>query len=447
MTYTVLFVIALFAIAFFAFLIRGCKDAFSRLVLLLFGSYWIVSLIGSQFQIQGLFLPKESTIWICLAGVLFFTLGFLCVRIPTSSLSLYKPSILKESIDKVLNSVPFKVTLIIVALFVISQDILMYEVIFVKAAMSGSELRGSVFSEESFYSPLFLFARDVFFSWYIPIIRALLCYSLFFKRNWFTIVMFVLLFGYTVLDAGRFGFVRALIPLIAVIGLFQFAKGKVFLLKKQKIVLWTVLGVAFIFIFLTSALRNSGNRFTNAIQDGWDATTTQMVSYSIGPIVAFDYQINSDFVRSIGGYRYGSISLWPFTTPYFRLQTPYKGINPNFVRFREESEKNRIVIGTNLIWNGLYTWNLNFYSDGGLWGIILLNFLFGFLMRLCIKWTYEQKTVYSFILCTIILSFVVQSALKLFDYTVLDPVFFIALIVLSKTVSSKSFRTKRIAFH
>lgn len=440
-----IYLVILFGIVFFTLIIRGCKDAFSKLVLIIFGAFWIFSLIGSQFKIQGLFLPKDSTIMICLVGILFFILGYLSVVISPRTAAHYKPSILEKSINKVLNSVFFRVSLIVMTLFVISQDILMYNMIFINASVAAGDLRGSAFGEESFYSPLFLLSINLLFCWYIPVIRALFCYSLFFKRDKYTIIMFLLLFGYAILDAGRFGFIRALIPIIAVIGLFQYVGGKTYLQKTQKKVLWYIVGVAFFFVFVVSALRQGSRNFSVAVEEGWNATTEQIVSYSIGPIVALDCQINSGFVNNIGGYKYGSISLWPFTTPYFRFQTPYIGINPNYVRYREESEQNRITIGGNLAWNGLYTWNLNFYCDGGVLGVILLNFLFGFLMRFCIKWTYRQKTISSFILCTLVLSFVVQAPLKLSDYSVLDPVLIIALIILSKIESSKGVVYNKVA--
>ena len=433
MTYLVI----IFGILFFTFCIRGCKDALSRLVLLIFGSFWIFSLIGSQFQIQGLYLPQDSTILICLLGVLFFTIGFLSVNITTGNIAYYNPRVLNASINGLLNNIIFKLSLVISTLFILSQDIMMYNVIIIKAAMSASELRGSVYGDDSIYSPLLRITQGLYFCWYIPIIRALFCYSLFFKRDRYTLLMFLLLFGYTALDAGRFGFIRALIPIIAVIGLFQYVGRKLQLQKSQKRILWYIFSVAFFFVFMTSMFRMSQQSFKGNVEEGWTTTINHISSYSIGPIVAFDQQIHSNFVNNIGGYGYGSISLWPFITPYYRFQSGYKGINPNFVKFREESEENRIIIGDNMAWNGLYTWNLNFYSDGGILGVILLNFLFGFLMRFCIKWIYRQETVYSFILCTLLLSFVIQAPMKLSDYSAFDPVFIIVLIILSNIESRK----------
>ena len=137
MTYLVI----IFGILFFTFCIRGCKDALSRLVLLIFGSFWIFSLIGSQFQIQGLYLPQDSTILICLLGVLFFTIGFLSVNITTGNIAYYNPRVLNASINGLLNNKIFKLSLVISTLFILSQDIMMYNVIIMKAAMSASELR------------------------------------------------------------------------------------------------------------------------------------------------------------------------------------------------------------------------------------------------------------------------------------------------------------------
>lgn len=427
-----LLLVSFFA-AFFFFLVRICSDALSKLVLSIFGGFWAFSLIGTQFGIQGLNIPEDSTLLICILGILSFYAGYILVKITPNTILRYNSTTLKRSIDGLISNKIFSVFLYITTIYIISQDILFFNVIFVDKVLMGNEVRGSLWDDESFYSPTFRFAVVNIFSWFIPIVRALFCYSLFFKRERITVVMFFLLFGFAALDAGRIGYVRAIIPLIVVIGLFQVSRGKIYLLKTQKTLLLSILFISLVFIFVISTIRNSSNDFKSAMSDGWDATTEQIVSYSIGPVVAFDHQINSNVInRSIGGYGYGSVSLWPFMTPYFRLQTPYKGINPNFVDFREYTEKNKIDIGLPFNWNGLYTWNLNFYVDGGILGVILLNFLFGFLMRSVIKLTYLHQTVYTFILCSLVLIFVFQSPMKLLDYYVIDPVFIIVLLLLSK---------------
>ena len=424
--------LVLFFSAFFILLVPKCTDAFSKLVLSIFGGFWAISLIGSQFNIQGLHTPHDMTLLICVLGIICFTVGFYSVSISSTVLVRYNANLLKQSIENLISNKVFQIIVYVAAIFIISQDILLMDAIFVDKILMGGDARMAIWDEDSIYNPILRFLIPNFFSWLIPIVKGLFCYSLLFKRNRFTVVMLVLLFGYTALDVGRIGFVKAIMPLIAVIGLLQFHKGKVYILKGQKRLSLAIASIVFVFVFIVSTIRTSNSNFTSAMSDGWNATIEQFVSYSVGPTVAFDHQINSTaFHNVVGKEGYGSISLWPFMTPYFRLQTPYVSIKPNFDKFREFTEKDKIDIGLLMSWNGLYTWNLNFYSDAGVFGIILLNFLFGFFMRYTIKLTYRHQTVYSYILCTIVLMYVIISPMKLVDYNVIDPIIISVLMILS----------------
>lgn len=424
--------LVLFFSAFFIILVPRCTDAFSKMVCSFFGGFWAISLIGTQFHIQGLHIPQDTTLLICVMGILCFYFGFISVPISSSVLLRYNSNILKQSIEDLISNRVFQIIVYVATIYIISQDILLMNAIYVDKILMGGNARGTLWDEETLYSPFLRFLISNFFSWFIPIVKGLFCYSLFYKRNRFTIVMLLLLFGFTALDVGRIGFIKAIMPLIAVVGLFQSYKGKINLSRAQKKLFLAIVSLVFVFIFVVSTIRNSSNDFVSAISDGWDATIEQVVSYSVGPTVAFDHQIKSDaFHKYVGENGYGSISLWPFMAPYFRLQTPYRGINPNFVEFREFTEKEKIDVGLRFSWNGMYTWNLNFYSDAGLIGIILLNFLFGFFTRYTIKLTYRHQTVSSFILCTIVMMYVILSPLKLVDYNVIDPVFIFVLLFLS----------------
>lgn len=427
-----LFFLILFFFLYFFFLVRKCVDGFSKMVLTIYGTFWAISLIGTQFNIQGLHTPHDTTLLICVLGILCFYLGFISVPIPSAVLVRYNSDLLKQSIESIITNKVFKIIVCVSAVYIISQDVLLINAIFVDKVLMGGNARGTLWDEESLYNPILRFLIANFFSWLIPIVKGLFCYSLFYKRDRFTIVMLLLLFGFTALDVGRIGFIKAIMPLIVVIGLFQFYKGKIYILKAQKRLFFAIMSLVFVFIFVISTIRNSSNDFVSAMNDGWNATIEQVVSYSIGPTVAFDHQINSPtFHNFVGEDGRGSISLWPLMIPYFRLQTPYRGINPNFVEFRDFTEKEKVDVGLHFNWNGLYTWNLNFYSDAGIVGIILLNFLFGFFMRYTIKLTYRHQTVYSYILCTIVVMYVIMSPMKLNDYNVIDPVFIFVLLFLS----------------
>lgn len=427
-----LFLLILFFFLYFFFLVRKCVDGFSKMVLIIYGAFWTVSLIGTQFNIQGLHTPQDTTLLICVLGIICFSVGFFSVPISSTVLVRYNANLLKQSIENLISNKIFQIIVYVATIYIISQDILLINAIFVDKVLIGGDARVAIWDEDSLYNPILRFLIPNFFSWLIPIVKGLFCYSLFYKRDRFTIVMLLLLFGFTALDVGRIGFIKAILPLIAVIGLFQIYKGRIYLLKAQKKLFLAIMSLAFVFVFVVSTIRNASSDFTSAMSDGWNATIEQVVSYSIGPTVAFDHQINSNaFHNFVGEDGRGSISLWPLMTPYFRLQTPYIGIKPNFDKFREFTEKEKIDVGIYYNWNGLYTWNLNFYSDGGILGIILLNFLFGFFMRYTIKLTYRHQTVYSYILCTIVLMYVILSPMKLIDYNVIDPIFISVLLILS----------------
>ena len=176
------------------------------------------------------------------------------------------------------------------------------------------------------------------------------------------------------------------------------------------------------------------SRMSNYIDsnDGIDtkveATSKAMLSYAVGPISAFDYAVNNNYLERIGGYKYGGLTLAaPELFVYIIL---------NKCGFRYEKSLDSLVcikqdeyinVGDESYWNALYTSLLFYYLDLGWLGIVLFPFLFGLIIRFLIKKFYCTNSVCIFI----ILAFVFHGILRaVTDYNFVDVFLFLWMLVL-----------------
>ena len=406
MVYVIIFIFALLFL-----ILKGTRmDTLSFVTLLLFYLYWCVQLILSQFRINGVYMPSALSTVCLLIGVICFTLGYYSITIRTSVVSKYKLNYvetLKNSVNNLVEKEWF-----IILLILCSGYILYLDVHFFDAIAMGAFIRVDGSSMAEYYGPTFAKVNTYFFSWYIPFLRPIFCYCLLFRRTWYVPLMALSLLGFEILSGGRVGLIRTFIPVILIWGLFrkQFSRKYILLLSL------IVVGIYFGIIALT-AFRLGTTDFGALVMDGQEYSNDAIVTYFVGPAVAFDQVINSNIIDVTGGYKMGLNVLWPVFFPiivvfYLLGFTDY--INGPAGSVSDYLQFHYLTIDPSTKWNALYTWNVDFFCDGGLIGIIFMNFLFGFLMRYCFKWLYVKGTVYNLILVSILFVIVMQAPLKLY---------------------------------
>lgn len=420
-------IVILFAILFF--ILKSSKlDSLSFVTLMVFYLYWFVQLVLSQFQIQNVYLPSmQSTIYLMM-GVISFSFGYYSIKIKPAVIQNYKYNVidkLKESINTLVEKKWFQLLLAVTAIYIVSLDVYFFD-----AIAAGAFIRTEGISMVEYYGPTFAKLNTYLLCWYIPLMRPIFCYCFLYRRKWYLPFMAVLLLGFEILSGGRIGLIRTFIPVLLIIGLFRLNEG--YKLKPKQIVAFiiVVVGIYYGVIALT-AFRAGTTDFSSAIYDGQELTNDAFVTYFVGPAVAFDQVIHSNIIDATGGFKLGLNVLWPLFFPilvvlYIVGVTNYingpAGAVSDFLQF------NYLSVGIGSRWNALYTWNVDFYCDAGIIGIIVFNFLFGYLMRYCFKWMYNKGTVYNLIIVSLVFVIVLQAPIKLYGMFNLLPILIYVLL-------------------
>ena len=405
-------------IILFARLIKKRQDVSSKTIMFTYYLLWFAVLFLSQFGLVGFDIPTAySTLLQCI-GVLFFSLGFYLVPVNTSYTTFDRAK-LKKSIDSLFGNLFFKIFIIILSIYILSLLITYYQTVMIAQAVDLAEFRAMDREEVArLYGPMFAVLKTFLLIWLIPVLRCLFCYGLVCNRNWLLIPMAVLLLGYESLGAGRFGYVRTFIPMILIIPLFLSNKNKLKISLRQSVTFLILIVGLYVVLAVITGLRTRVSDSVEISSETREAFNEQFVSYGVGPTVAFSYALDHKYVEKIGGYKYGEITLYPLLWP-IELLAYWSGltdkVNPGRTDYADYIQDNWIKTSSDLSWNALYTWNLDFYCDYGLLGIIFFNLMFGFLFRQSLKLVYKQGTVWGFIICAWLTQIIVQSPIKLSD--------------------------------
>lgn len=420
-------IVALFAVLFF--ILRISKlDSLSSVTLMVFYLYWFIQLILSQFRIHDVYMPSILSTFYLMIGVISFSIGYYTIKIKPVDIQNYKYNVidkLKGSIDSLVDKKWFQLVLVGTAIYIVSLDVYFFD-----AIAAGAFIRTEGISMVEYYGPTFAKLNTYLLCWYIPLMRPIFCYCLLYRRKWYLPFMALLLLGFEILSGGRIGLIRTFIPILLIIGLFRINKGYKF--KPKQIVAFSLIAVGIYYgIIALTAFRAGTTDFSSAVNDGRDLTNDAFVTYFVGPAVAFDQVIHSNIIDVTGGIKFGLNVLWPLFFPilvvlYIAGVTNYingpAGAVSDFLQF------NYLSVGTGSKWNALYTWNVDFYCDAGIIGIIVFNFLFGYLMRYCFKWMYNKGTVYNLIIVSFVFVIVLQAPIKLYGMFNLLPILIYVLL-------------------
>lgn len=412
------FIIIVLFIILFVHLKMRRQDVSSQLFMFIYYSLWFIVLFLSQFGLVGFDIPTVySTIVLCL-GVLFFSFGFYLVPINTSYTTFDKVK-LKKSVDSLFSNFYFKIIIISLSIYILSLLYTYYRTVVIAQAMDLAEFRAMDREDvASLYGPLFAILKTFLLVWLIPVLRCLFCYGLVCNRSWLLIPMAVLLLGYESLGAGRFGYVRTFLPMILVIPLLLSDKNKLKISFRQSITFIIIIVGLYVLLSVITSLRMRVSDSVELSSETQDAFNEQLVSYAVGPTVAFSYALDHKYVEQIGGYKLGEITMYSLLWP-LEILAYWSGftdkVNPGRTSYSDYIQDNWISTSPKFSWNALYTWNLDFYCDYGLLGIIFFNLMFGFLFRQSLRLVYRHGTVWGFIICAWLSQIIIQSPIKLSD--------------------------------
>ena len=168
--------------------------------------------------------------------------------------------------------------------------------------------------------------------------------------------------------------------------------------KKNVIKLAAVFCIAFYGASLTTSMYED-NGEGNVREAGQDLLR-QVVSYKVGPLVAFDKALEKDYLSTIGGYQFGRATLGGAIDYYGCSILSMAGIKVKQVRDITMSplQNNFIYVGTDNTMNFAYTSLIYFYFDLGFFGIIIFSFMFGMIVRYTVFYLKKKRTIGSVLL-------------------------------------------------
>lgn len=407
-------------------------DLISKRMILIYILAWGFVISVSSLGIYGLFVPSLMVRIMTIVHVLAFVIGFRCVRISRNEISNFNLDFLNKGLDKLTNSILFKVVSCVLTCYIWTLVVKFFEVL---ATANLADMR-SDFYEGGMYGSLFDVIDGPILSIFNIIALPIFSWMIFYKRRPIMIVLGVYLFGYAALGGGRLGFLIIFIELIFIsICIFLTEANRYKRLRQLSIFGFSVI----IIIALTTSLRlDISTSGKNATKNVIEATVEQITSYAVAPISALDYAINNNYSKRIHGYKYGRLTMSSFeaflSTLLNKIGINYDQALDDLVEIKQDEFIN---VGRDKKWNALYTSNLYYYLDFGYWGMALFPFIFGMLFRYILKILYKTKSISILILLSYVFSIVVLSFI---DYKFVK-VFPFILVVVLYIIGRKQYKT------
>lgn len=409
----VIFIILVFFVQKMRFL-----DSISKKLITIYIFEWWYVIFFSRFHLYGMRRIDSWVSWLLIMHVITFLIGFVIYAKSNknktnfdtvSSLSLEK------EIKKFLSNKWFVGVLIFSTIYVVGKFAVFYQRVVIMNAIG--DLRDAYY-EGNMYGGEFEMVQGFLLSPMNIICSVLWSYSLFRQRNWVFLVMTVFLFANNILVGGRIGYALVLCVLVSIVFLCGIK-----IRKTLPLLIGILVGVYFVFSFLTAArlIGNAELSYSNISNNGFEETNKAIVTYSTGPVAAFNVSIEEDFTGQIGGHKHGALVGASFVHLAYifmnRLGMPFR---QPFLDYSERIQDNYIYIGSGQ-WNALYTSANFYYLDSGVLGVLLYPFIFGIIFCWVIKTLYRTQSIWHLFLfcyvwqlvCCSILNFRFTSAFTL----------------------------------
>ncbi len=397
-------IILLLSLIYFVALRVMKIDKPSKIVLAMFAGYWLFALLMSTTGYRGLRQPCLYTYFLFLSFITFFTIGFVAIKIPRPSLGWKQ--ILVNDIEKTTKKRWLWVLCGISAIYIISKILIFSTSL--EALASVGDLRTAYF-EGTLYGPEFPYVNMFLSEWFF-VLTPLFSYLLFKKRNILLILVTVFIFGYVLIGGGRFGYFFILLAII----LMELVLDMSQLNKKKVLMAFSVVGVTFLFvmILITNARKGLYEFNEENLKSGAGDTVETLVTYSSGPIIAFDYVLRHNYEDRVGGYQYGRLTLSSVDVLIDYITKHIFGFTttPSLTKI-EFKQNDAIDISRDVGWNALYTAMFYFYLDFGLIGAFVPPLLFGLLLRFLMGCLYKKPNLPALVMLNFVFMVTIYSVI------------------------------------
>lgn len=390
-----------------------------------FNLFWCIALGISFFTFNGRYAISTEAYFCIILSVLSFNFGF-----KYSKENKFSNKEISNSANYFINSKLINTIIILSTFYIFS---LFFTYIDALAVASAADLRTDFFDEENnLYGPLFLFLN----TWLLKPISILLMplfpMALIQKKYGQAVLYISYLLVYNSLGGGRFGYTQIAWSLYLVcICLYQVVKIKLSI--RNALIAFVVFLGFYGLIALTTASRMANFDINRINYDEvLKETNTQLSAYVSGPIAAFSYAIDNNYVKEMGGYQYGKLTLGAFDQvadiAFRKIGVGYERAIPKLATIKQDS---KIEINEDFpMWNALYTSNLFFYLDFGIVGVLVFPFIFARLFSKSLSLMQHKQNVMSLVLVNYVFVNCMHSVFDFRLYNLADLVTISVLLIL-----------------
>jgi len=409
---TLVLIIVFFLIMYIIVKKKKNIDGFSRRLFYVYLAYWFLSFLFSALNPVGLISIAPLTYTFVAAHILFFWLGY------TNIVTIRKGNTINldhihQVVNKVMNNVLFKAIIVVSILYLASLVAVFYERMLMYQSMG--DVRTDYY-ENNLYGPFFGKIQALFLSPLNFFVVVMLSVSLIKDKkltfNNFLLLLYYLL--YSSLSGGRGAYIALLWGIIFI----AFCLNNI--LREHKIKLlaygFPILLTVYFFLSLLTAARLGDISFSkNALNDGSEKLSESLVIYTSGPLVAFNYAIEHDYVTQVGGYKYGGFTLSAPITLYNIVGRKLGAEIPQAINdVIELKQGTPFEIADGEWYNALYTSCFWYYLDFGFFGLFLFPFFLGGLVRWVIKKVYIYQSLPMIVILYMTYHYTIKSVMDLY---------------------------------
>ncbi len=402
---------------------------------------WAAALIMSSFGFFNMEVPGDFSYFLFLLHLIGFVVGTLLVS-TTVRKKTYQTELsfkrIENGLVQILESPLFRTIIVLMAIYVTY----VFSKYWIKVLLYNniSDTRDQLV--EIYGGFYYTFARPLLFLPTTILCYVLFGYSIFKKRDWVCLLMGYYLVVNASLTGGRIGYF--FIALGAVFVNFFVVKAQ---FKKNwiKIVLAVVVlygAVVLITTFRSGTISvDRGN-----LEYGIEVANEQTVKYFVGPQSAFEYALNNNYVRQVGGYGYGAFTFTPVVSliDLFTYTFAHVRVNSHNMKLISQLEDTPIYLaGGTQGWNALYTSVIFYYMDAGVIGVFLFPLILGMLFSLLVRKTLKSGSVIVFALCGYFFILMIKSIMKMDIFWGYDSLA-IATMFIMGTINSKKHGIKQL---
>ena len=374
------------------------KSIFRKSLLTIFCLIWFSVFALYSLRLYGVYDSSQLTYLVYLCGFLSFFLGYFIVR-PKSNRQESK--YIKDKFAILKHYIVLLLCVVSVVVF------LLKSIVAIPYWLSGgaANLKHEIIMDDALSIGMF---GDILFTFVgrpFQIIITIFAVVVIFKRLkynsiiWMAVILNLTMYTCT---ASKVGISVIVITAIAYIFLFSELTLKD-ALKKYKLLFFTLAIVVFFVLLLT------------VMKDDDAETGSSLYVYLCGCIPCSDQALEqmSDYTRFYGIVSFNGLLRAVNVLPnYFGISPPaFKLVLDVATEYMQEFEET-IYIGDNIPYNAFISMFSYFYADGGLYGVVIISFLFGFLCSWFFNKSQTAPSIYSQSFVLLLVLFIMTSMVR-----------------------------------